>query len=362
MKRLALLAFSLVLCLVLAELVLRAFTPYPVHGASANRDPHDVLGYVLDPTLADSDAAGFRNPADVTGVELVTLGDSHTFGFNVARPENWPSRLAEREGLSVYNYGMGGYGVLQYWWLFQRALERSPETILLGLYPANDVADHCPLSDSTYWKAELARLGAENVACTSEERRRAASAPDAGEKNPPLWQRSALGSATRDVWRRWLSPLRNPDDYVWFRDGGRATSVSKDQIQRHSRNTDLASPQIRAAYETTRLLLEGMAEEARERRVRFAVLFIPSKENVLFETADPADAFHAKLSEAVRRERRLTRDLEAFLRERDVRTADALGSLQRDEGPPLYPRAAGGHPLAAGYARYAAAAGDLLRD
>ena len=103
------------------EAGLRLVTPFPIHSADANRDPHEALGYVVSPALADIDSHGFRNPGNrATGetIDLFALGDSHTFGQNVASELSWPQQLGRMANLSVYNYGVGGYGILQYAYLF----------------------------------------------------------------------------------------------------------------------------------------------------------------------------------------------------------------------------------------------------
>ena len=53
----------------------------------------------------------------------------------------------------VYNFGMGGYGPLQYYYLSNRALETSPTNIIIGLYLPNDLAGVCKLFlKSVFWK------------------------------------------------------------------------------------------------------------------------------------------------------------------------------------------------------------------
>jgi lysophospholipase L1-like esterase len=356
--RIGLLAISTLLCLAVAELGLRAFTPYPIHGGHANRVPHDNLGYVLDPEFDESDNGGFRNPDGLGNVDLVTLGDSHTYGFNVGREDSWPSVLAEAEGLSVYNYGMGGYGTLQHWWLFSRALERNPQEVVVGLYLANDLADTCALGRSPYWRTELDRMGLETADCATDQRDTNREVKTA----TPLWQRTALGSAYEQLVDRRLAIRRHPERFVWFEDAGRKTPLAKRRVSRHRRATNLSDPGIAEAYTTTRHLIAQMAAIAKEQGIRFGVLLIPSKENALFESANAADPFHAELANSVRQERALTRELVQFLRDRSIPASDALAALQQASATPLYPNSESGHPLAAGYQRYAEAARELLRD
>ena len=111
--RLSAMCISGALVLLLSEGLLRVLTPYPVN-LQSNMVPHLQLGYVLDPEMADVDVNGFRNAEVPQEVDIVTIGDSHTQGFNVTSDQSWPGQLARQLNQSVYNMGVGGYGPLQY--------------------------------------------------------------------------------------------------------------------------------------------------------------------------------------------------------------------------------------------------------
>ncbi len=354
MQKLSIFLLSSLVSLVVAEFVLRAFTPYPIHGLRANRIEHQALGYVLDPEFPESDASGFRNPDGMGEVDLVTLGDSHTYGFNVGRSDNWPSQLADAAGITVYNHGMGGYGVLQHFWLFSQALDRNPSSIIVGLYLANDLADTCLLADTEFWKIELSRRGLERITCEIKKRREGDAA------DIPAWRQTALGSAYHDLVGRQISVLRAARRYFWFRDAGRSTPIWKRHLEGHVKTTDRGRTDIAAAYALVLEILDRMAQEASRRGVRFGVLLIPSKESVLFEASDPPIAFEDRVARTVKQEREITRDIERELRARGIRTANAISLMREGAEGPLYPAAPGGHPLRSGYRLYAVAAESLL--
>ena len=111
-KEILLLMVSLALSLFVMEFGLRAFTHFPIHGTKNNRVGHPVLGYTLNPSLSYVDASGFRNPMqDKRQHDIVAIGDSHTYGDNVGWKDAWPYRLGRILNKSVYNYGIGGYGI-----------------------------------------------------------------------------------------------------------------------------------------------------------------------------------------------------------------------------------------------------------
>ena len=87
----ALAFLSTVAALLLAELLVRIFTPFPITFESNQREQGE-LGYVLSPRLLDVDEYGFRNPLnDNERYDNVAIGDSHTFGSNVSWMEGWPA-------------------------------------------------------------------------------------------------------------------------------------------------------------------------------------------------------------------------------------------------------------------------------
>ena len=117
-KEILLLAISAALSLAVIEIGLRSFTNFPIHGKKSNRIAHPALGFTLDPSkISDADAGGFRNPGDKSPHEIVAIGDSHTYGLNVGWEDAWPYQLGRSLGKSVYNNGVGGYGVLHYLYL-----------------------------------------------------------------------------------------------------------------------------------------------------------------------------------------------------------------------------------------------------
>src|SRR5712691_4438681 len=84
------------------------------------KDP--VLGLKLAPYAQGHDANGFRNDTVPQRVDIVTLGDSQTWGVNVERQDAWPQQLAKISGRSTYNMGLGGSGPVQYHVLTAQAL------------------------------------------------------------------------------------------------------------------------------------------------------------------------------------------------------------------------------------------------
>lgn len=145
--------------LLVAEIGVRILTPFPINTTS-NMVPDQYLGYRVDPRHNEIDEAGFRNPGVPNEAQVVALDDSHTFGYNVTTDESWPRQLGQLTGTTVYNLGVGGYGILQYQQLLDRALKLRPKHLVVGLFVSNDIADVIKLNrENDYWRRWLGSRG-----------------------------------------------------------------------------------------------------------------------------------------------------------------------------------------------------------
>ncbi len=147
---------SLIISFIILEIGLRNFTSYPSY-----RVEHEKLGFVMNPNLSEIDENGFRNK-QFTSVDIVALGDSHTYGYNVSSDNSWPKLLGRKLKNNVYNFGVGGYGILQYQYLLSKAIELNPKVILLGLYLANDLNDIC----SMVWESRAIEFNFNTSVCS----------------------------------------------------------------------------------------------------------------------------------------------------------------------------------------------------
>ena len=80
---------SIVVALLLGEVLVRTFTIYP-NTLASNRVPDENIGFRASQKIPEVDSQGFRNPEGVPK-EIVAIGDSQTFGFNVRSAASWPA-------------------------------------------------------------------------------------------------------------------------------------------------------------------------------------------------------------------------------------------------------------------------------
>src|SRR6266508_925999 len=210
-----------------------------------------------------TDAYGFRNcPPEKATYGIVAVGDSYTFGHNVASP--WPQRLAEYTGIDVLNLGEGDTGPqAQLDTLRKYGLKKRPQWVIMAYFEGNDLHDV-----GTYDKANpfiFTRLGkyilVQSIKAWHE------------------WRQDGAHTTVDPVYRYPITVTINGADleiafvssYVtWL-------SVSRDVIE-SSRNYRIATNTILRARE--------LSEAA---GARFLLVYLPSKEHLYLPYLNDAD-------------------------------------------------------------------------
>ena len=355
MRNVILLLVSVVVSLSILEAGLREFTPFPIHGGNANKIAHPVLGYTLDPSGYDIDAAGFRNPSSSGTFDIVTLGDSHTQGFNVRREESWPYQLAGILGKEVYNYGVGSYGIYQYAWLSDHVMEKQPAVVLLGLFPGNDISSHASRWVPDDYLQSIHGISVDHQGTEKE----VFETDNGGGLDEPLKSRSAILSFASYLNKKRKSEL---DKYMDI--GGQLIRI--DSVVGGEKSRDLSNPEVQENFNNGLVIIGGMADMFRGKGVGFGVLIIPSKELVVYEWAGRKGIPKPELFD-VPGEQSIIRQYATSLEQMGIHYIDATpwvtDALERDEneGRVFYPHG-DSHPIQNGYRSYAEAAAVLYRE
>ncbi|MBF0520680.1 MAG: hypothetical protein HQK92_13280 [Nitrospirae bacterium] len=98
-----------------------------------------TLDQRLSPECVGLDKRGYRNSAALEKADIVTIGDSQTFGYNASINKTWPAQLSTLTGQSVYNMSVMAYGPVHYLVLMDEALKLSPKAIVVGIYMGNNM-------------------------------------------------------------------------------------------------------------------------------------------------------------------------------------------------------------------------------
>lgn len=125
--------------LALLELGVRMFGPAPEQPALLM--PHARLGHVFAPGSGGTDAQGFRNASVPAHADVLVVGDSQTWGFEIGRDEAFSAVLATTTGMSSYQMANGSYGPVQYRELVRQGLALRPRLVVVAFYFGNDLLD-----------------------------------------------------------------------------------------------------------------------------------------------------------------------------------------------------------------------------
>lgn len=357
---------GLMLCEAGARLVLN---PADYLAVTMLADP--VLGMTIAPNSAGFDSWGFRNPAVPQAVDVVALGDSHTFGNTAKMDDAWPRVVGRETGLSVYNLGAGGYGPNQYYQLLTtRGLSLHPKRVVCGLYMGDDFEN---AYSSTY--------GLDHWAFLRTDHREKVNADIWGDAEPP---------GPFKMFRNWLSResmvyrlvvhgpvLRAFKGSVQFSLAGGNADPSVTTLEtadkkireafrpiRVAAGLDQSRPEVREGMRITFHLLKEMDRLCRENGCSFAVVIIPTKETVFAEYLQGNPQLHLKeaVDSVIANERAARTELGKFLDEAGIPYVDALPALRQAAGEEIYYRGpADMHPNANGYRVIGTAAAELFR-
>jgi len=348
-QKLAISIVSLIISLLIIEIGLRYYTIFPIHSSLANRVSDDILLYKMNPLsihLNDVDKNGFRNPNVPKSVDIVALGDSHTYGYNVSSENSWPQQLATMTDKSVYNFGIGGYGSIHYHHLLDEAIKLKPKNIILGLYLANDLYDTCNMiRELDYWEQWAIVQGYNTRLCFNSS--------ESPIKNV-VWfliKKTAIGSL---IAYSMISNSENEKDVIV---NEKLNNVIIKNLEYHNRNIDLKQPDIFLSFEITRDILKEANEKAKLNAINFSVMFIPSKSRVFFDyLIKHGYQLPDEYYKLIDNENKLIDKYSLLFEEAGIQFVDAKPYVEKRlyQSGDVYPYS-DNHPLEIGYKAYAEA-------
>lgn len=346
-------------------------------------EPDARLGHRVVSRAYGHDANGFRNDAVPAHADIVALGDSQTWGVNVARAEAWPQALAKQSGRTVYNMGIGGYGSVQYLTLTDQAAQLSPEIIVIGLYFGNDLYDAYLLAYQNDTYASLRQSGAADKLLPDTVKPKAEARWAEMQNFHSNYERSTSG------WGYWLrghsaigrlltrTGLGGADGDVWYEIGAAWAQANPDQGAAYKDNysrtvlvpayrltgLDLDEVRIVEGLRLTKDVLRRIKRKTDQEKIKLLVLYIPSKEMVYAEAVQRSQwqltGDYAKLTEM---ETRLASEITSVCEQEGIEHVSALLPLREAvrQSKQIYPSDMESHPLAQGYAILASTVNEAL--
>ncbi len=341
--------------MIILEVGLRALTPFPISQAS-NKGSHDILGWVMDSNTAEIDKHGFRN-STLSSIDIVALGDSHTYGFNVSSDNSWPKLLARMLDKTVYNYGVGGYGILQYKYLLDKSIELDPKVVLLGLYLPNDLDDLCSLvSTNQYWSSRAKEFNINGSLCIKKQKRKKRRT----RNSTWLKENSATIAIASEYYSNFSmrSKIENNEikNAVVINDEKTKTIINHSRIEIHKKHMDINEPHIKMAYEVLKTTILEANKNFETNSIRFGILFIPSKERVFYGyLTQMGYTLPIEYKILVDNEDKLKANITQFVSNAGIPSADILQDMENAllKYGQVYPPRDNGHPIEIGYQIYA---------
>lgn len=356
LKKAVLITLAVIFTIAAAELLLQVLTPDIIYSPLSNQTYDARLGTKMNPALPDIDDRGFRNPEPLGPPDIVTLGDSHTYGVNVSSAESWPQQLADMDDVTVYNLGVGSYGTLQYSYLIDEAIKMKPGHIVLALYVTNDLDDVCKLVNKTnYWDDWMSAHGYDPSVCR-EKSGAWRTLKRYLTKSNLYW---IVASAVKRVYE-----ARDFGDSLVVREEANHTIMKYKSILNHKRKMDMSRERIALGFEVTKGVIADMEKKCDEAGIDFSIVFIPSKSRAFFGyLTSRGYMLSGDYYQLVENESNLVSKFSEFFDGLGIEHVDAgpyvLEELYTSSG--VYSPSDDGHPMESGYKAYARAAHDGVR-
>ncbi|MHC4268244.1 MAG: hypothetical protein ACYSTS_07230 [Planctomycetota bacterium] len=324
--------------------------------------------------MDEIDEHGFRNNI-LSSIDVVALGDSHTYGFNVSSDNSWPKLLGKKLKKNVYNFGIGGYGILQYQYqyLLNKSIALNPEVILLGLYLPNDLNGICEMvSSNQYWASRAKELYIDSSVCPETLKTQDTSREVTKKKEISIrkWlnENFATISMASEYYSRFtvLKRIENGGikNGLVINDSIIKKVIGFKRITAHKESMDMNRPYIQMAYEVLKkFLLEGK-ENTELNNIRFGVLLIPSQERVYYKYLMQIDyGVPNEYKELVDNEDELKENISLYLENIGISYIDVLPDMENAllKHGNIYPVRDNDHPIEIGYQIYAENAFNLYQ-
>jgi hypothetical protein len=334
-------------------------------------DPvHDtILGLRIEPHAGGHDDWGFRNHEVPKSADIVTIGDSQTYGISAPARLSWPAQLSKLTSRRVYNLSLGGYGPVQYRELLStRALRLRPSVIVVGFYYGNDLWDaYTTVYGLRYWAA-LRQEGlptvSDSLPVPPTREKFLGSVRDWLARHSVIYRMASftlIGGYARQLE---LTTRDHSSDIVRFQHPVHGAHTGFTPLLR-LKALDLRDDRVREGLRLSLDRLERMAEECRTTGVHFLVLLIPTKERVYASwLADRHDLpEHDTFRTLLKNEKEANQRVREQLDRSGIRYLDLEAPLREAAGlAAIYPANEDGHPNSDGYAVISQAVAGAILD
>lgn len=332
------------------------------------------LNYVIKPYSAGHDKLGFRNTFIPKQVDIVTIGDSQTYGVSATMDNSWPALLQEKINKTIYNMSVCGYGPVQYYYLLKQiAFSLKPKFIIVGFYLGNDLCDTYDLIyNYQYWdNLKDKTIPYENKHLIGEK------SVIEDYRNPNV-KFSILRSwlAHNSVLYRILINSSFGENFRWkenlsMNDFGKKIIFLIDN--EHNIKTafwykgwleclDITNPMINEGLLKSLLLFKMMHQLCAKENIKLLVVVIPTKESVYSKYIKvQSNEGYDMIRKQIKYEAIITKIIREQFSSDNIDCFELLPAMQTHiGGPQLYPASTDGHPNKYGYGVMAGAIANYI--
>jgi lysophospholipase L1-like esterase len=355
----SLLLTSTLLILIVLELFSRLYLN-PVDYLSIKLEVHPVLVHVNPSYKSSHDAWGFRNKEVPQRADIVTIGDSQTYGVSAIASQSWPAQLEEKVSKKVYNLSLGGYGPCQYYYLFNNnALKLKPSLIIVGFYYGNDIFDtfKAIYHNPQYWK----KFRTSKVDELIYEEKENHNIKSVFNKKFSYFKRIRVYLSQNSVLYRIIvhGPLmgrikrilqlqmyqhgkivdRENNIYAAFTPGKRIQGVNLNDIK------------IRESLNISLDIIKSMHDISHKQDIRFLVVLIPTKESVYSDFIYNNKSINDSdiIDKIIENEKTINGIVTSYLKNNNINYIETLPNLKKNIKKEIYPVHHDDHPNKNGY-------------
>lgn len=360
-----LISISVLFSLLIGEGIIRIFCD-PVDYLEPEMISDDILRFKIKPNSAGHDAWGYRNKSIPKKADIVTIGDSQTYGISATASNSWPSYLQKVSQKKVYNLSLGGYGPMEYFYLLQtKALLLNPSAVIVGFYYGNDLSDaYSSVYGVDHWK-ELRKIKSETEKQQEQNQiKEVGIVKDmaigdrqiGGHVREWLVQHSVLyrmaAFSIGDIFRFMEMKYFYPDKDITIYEDKKNNIHTGFNPSRRLNGLNLQNPNVKEGLSISLDIFDKMKQLCLSKNIKFSVVLIPTKETVYGNYVENntvlknADAINSLISN----ERAINTAVKTYFAEHDIKYIDPLDSMKIIlNKTPLYPNNIGDHPVKEGY-------------
>jgi lysophospholipase L1-like esterase len=359
LQNISILIVSVFLALMIGEGITRIFCN-PVDYLKPELVKDDILKVKIKPNSSGHDSWGFRNRSVPKKADIVTIGDSQTYGVSATANNSWPSILKEMTHKNVYNLALGGYGPIEYLYLLEsKAILLNPSIIIVGFYFGNDLLDsyisvynldyYKNLRKSNIEKDQQQNINKEVVITENYNHKFAGNIRSWLSKHSVLYRITtfSIGNVFRFAEMKYIYPDK---DVTIYEDKANKIHTCFTPVERLN-SLNLKNQNVKEGLNLSLEAFDKIKQVCLRKNITLLVVLIPTKESVYSEYIENNSTLTNSqvINDLIINEREVTHIVKVYFNEHGIKYVDPLGSMKNAIGKTPPYQSGDSHPNKYGY-------------